>query len=60
MLPDAAALEADRALVSAFESGSGGAFSHRGKMVDLPVVAAARRRIAMAARAAQAAPAPPG
>ena len=46
--PDAAALEAARRLVAAFEAAGAGAFTFEGRMVDLPIVERARRLIARA------------
>jgi citrate lyase beta subunit len=50
--PPEAEVEHARRVVAAFEAAHGGACQVDGKMVDLPVVKAARRTMALAARAA--------
>lgn len=50
--PSPAELDRARQIVSAFEAAHGGACQVDGKMVDVPVVKAAQRTVALAARAA--------
>jgi (S)-citramalyl-CoA lyase len=50
--PSESDLARARRVVSAFEAAHGGACQVEGKMVDAPVVKAARRTVALAAHAA--------
>jgi (S)-citramalyl-CoA lyase len=45
--PDAEQAEQARELIAAFEAAGSGAFMFKGRMVDLPVVASARRQLAL-------------